>query len=575
MDNRLSKKSAGGGVNFALKKSKTGIPGFDEITAGGLPLCRPTLVCGSAGSGKTLFALEFLVNGILKFDEPGVFVSFEENEAELIENVASLGWDLKGLTEQGKLFIDHVHIERSEIEETGEFNLEGLFIRIEAAARAVGARRIGIDSIEALFSGFSSDSLLRAEIRRLFRWLKAKNLTAVITGEKGNQMLTRHGLEEYISDCVLFLDNRMQGQVATRRMRIIKYRGTSHGTNEYPFLLTERGFSVVPITALAMDYEVSTQRVSTGVERLDTMLGGSGCYRGSSVLVSGTAGTGKSSLGACFVSAACGRGEQAIYFSFEEAPKQIIRNMGSIGIDLQTPVDQGLLTFHSVRVTSFGLEMHLAGMLRMIDEVKPAVVVIDPISNLNSVAVLEDVKEMLARIIDYMKMQGITAVFTDLSHTGSSLEATEAGISSLMDTWILLRDIELNGERNRGMYVLKSRGMSHSNQIREFIISREGISLKDVYIGPGGVLTGTARVVQEAAETEEQILRQRKADSMRQELKRREKALQMRIQELQDAFAAEKEEIEQELAETQAKEKNLAYNKSALAAMRGRDKEER
>jgi circadian clock protein KaiC len=575
MDNSSVITIAGGGLNFALKKAQTGIPGFDEITAGGLPLHRPTLVCGSAGSGKTLFALEFLVNGILKFDEPGVFVSFEENETELIENVASLGWDLKGLTEQGKLFIDHVHIERSEIEETGEFNLEGLFIRIEAAARAVGARRIGIDSIEALFSGFSSDSLLRAEIRRLFRWLKEKNLTAVITGEKGNQMLTRHGLEEYISDCVLFLDNRMQGQVATRRMRIIKYRGTSHGTNEYPFLLTERGFSVVPITALAMDYEVSTQRVSTGIERLDTMLGGSGYYRGSSVLISGTAGTGKSSLGACFVSAACGRGEQAIYFSFEEAPKQIIRNMGSIGIDLQTPVDQGLLTFHSVRVTSFGLEMHLAGMLRMIDEIKPAVVVIDPISNLSSVAVLEDVKEMLARIIDYMKMLGITAVFTDLSHTGSSLEATEAGISSLMDTWILLRDIELNGERNRGMYVLKSRGMSHSNQIREFIISREGISLKDVYIGPGGVLTGTARVVQEAAEAEEQILRQRKANNMRQELKRREKALQMRIQELQDAFTAEKEEIEQELAETQAKEKNLAYNTSALAAMRGQDKEER
>ncbi len=580
MDNSLEVKSVrgrrgpGAGELFTLKKAQTGISGFDEITAGGLPLHRPTLVCGSAGSGKTLFALEFLVNGILKFDEPGVFISFEENETELIENVASLGWDLKGLTEQGKLFIDHVHIERSEIEETGEFNLEGLFIRIEAAVRAVGARRIGIDSIEALFSGFSSDSLLRAEIRRLFRWLKEKNLTAVITGEKGNQMLTRHGLEEYISDCVLFLDNRMQGQVATRRMRIIKYRGTSHGTNEYPFLLTERGFSVVPITALAMDYEVSTQRVSTGIERLDTMLGGSGYYRGSSVLISGTAGTGKSSLGACFVSAACGRGEQAIYFSFEEAPKQIIRNMGSIGIDLQTPVDQGLLTFHSVRVTSFGLEMHLAGMLRMIDEIKPAVVVIDPISNLSSVAVLEDVKEMLARIIDYMKMLGITAVFTDLSHTGSSLEATEAGISSLMDTWILLRDIELNGERNRGMYVLKSRGMSHSNQIREFIISRGGISLKDVYIGPGGVLTGTARVVQEAAEAEEQILRQRKANNMRQELKRREKALQMRIQELKDAFTAEKEEIEQELAETQAKEKNLAYNTSALASMRGQDKEE-
>jgi len=558
-------------TSMALKKCRTGISGFDEITGGGLPKGRPTLVCGGAGSGKTLFAMEFLLNGATQFNEPGIFISFEENERELTENVASLGWDLEALGREKKIFLDHVYIERSEIEETGEFNLEGLFIRIESALSAVNAKRIAVDSMEALFSGFSDEMTLRAEIRRLFRWLKEKGLTAVITGEQGKGSFTRHGLEEYISDCVVFLDNRMNDQVATRRIRVVKYRGTSHGANEYPFLITEKGFSVLPITSLNLDYPVSTERIPTGVERLDTMLGGQGFFRGSSILVSGTAGTGKSSLAARFAAAACNRGEQALYFSFEESPQQIMRNMGSIGIDLRPPAENGLLHFRSVRASSFGMEIHLSMMVKAINDLNPTVVAIDPISNLRSVGNEKEVKETLTRLIDYMKMKGITSFFTDLTFSGNALEKTENAISSLMDTWILLRDIELNGERNRGMYVLKSRGMAHSNQIREFLITDEGLQLVDAYIGHGGVLTGTSRINQEAVETAEEQLRQQKLERLRRDLKRRENAMESRMQEIKDAFQSEKEEIEHALAELEVSKTSLNQNIRKLTKMRGAD----
>ncbi len=558
-------------TSIALEKCRTGISGFDEITGGGVPKGRPTLVCGGAGSGKTLFAMEFLLNGATQFNEPGIFISFEENERELAENVASLGWDLEALSREKKIFLDHVYIERSEIEETGEFNLEGLFIRIESALSAVNAKRIAVDSMEALFSGFSDEMTLRAEIRRLFRWLKEKGLTAVITGEQGKGSFTRNGLEEYISDCVVFLDNRMNDQLATRRIRVVKYRGTSHGANEYPFLITEKGFSILPITSLNLDYPVSTERIPTGVERLDTMLGGQGFFRGSSILVSGTAGTGKSSLAARFAAAACNRGEQALYFSFEESPQQIMRNMGSIGIDLRSPAENGLLHFRSVRASSFGMEIHLSMMVKAINDINPTVVAIDPISNLSSVGDEKEVKETLTRLIDYMKVKGITSFFTDLTFGGNALEKTQNAISSLMDTWILLRDIELNGERNRGMYVLKSRGMAHSNQIREFLITDDGLQLVDAYIGPGGVLTGTSRINQEAVETAEEQLRQQKLERLRRDLKRRENAMESRMQEIKDAFQSEKEEIEHALAELDVSKTSLNQNIRKLTKMRGAD----
>lgn len=480
-----------------LQKSQTGIQGLDEITGGGLPKGRPTLICGNAGCGKTLMAMEFLVKGATLYNEPGVFVSFEESVQELTTNVASLGFDLQALHDRKLLRIDHVFIERSEIVETGEFDLEGLFIRLNYAIDSIGAKRVVLDTIESLFSGLPNPAILRAELRRLFRWLKEKGVTAIITGERGDNSLTRQGLEEYVSDCVIVLDHRVSEQTSTRRLRIVKYRGSTHGTNEYPFLIDETGFSVLPVTSVGLVHTVSVERIPSGVPRLDEMLGGKGYFRGSSVLVSGTAGTGKSSLAAHFTAAACKRGERVLYFALEESPAQIIRNMGSIGIDLGKWVKDGTLRFFANRPTFFGLESYLSMINREVKSFKPNIAIIDPISSFIVGSNELESKLMIMRLVDFLKMNQITAFMTNLSAGGSSLEHTRIDISSLIDTWLLLRDIELGGERTRGLYILKSRGMKHSNQIREFLLTDHGIELLDVYTGPDGVLTGSARRAQE------------------------------------------------------------------------------
>lgn len=550
-------------------KCPTGIQGLDEVTQGGLPKGRPTLVCGSAGSGKTLLAMEFLVHGALQYGEPGVFVSFEESDQELIQNVASLGWDLEQLIERKKMLLDHVYIERSEIEETGEYNLEGLFIRLNHAIDSIGARRVVLDTIAALFSGFADTAIIRAELRRLFRWLKDKGVTAIITGEPGEITLTRYGLEEYVSDCVIVLDHRLVEQVATRRLRVVKYRGSRHGTNEYPFLIDERGFSVLPITAIELEYEVSTERIPTGIPRLDAMMGGPGYYRGSSVLVSGTAGSGKTSVAAGFADAACRRGERCLFFAFEEAMSQIVRNMRSIGLDLEPWVQRDVLRFHAARPTLYGLEMHLVTMHRLIEEFKPQVVIVDPISNLISVGSGEEVKSMLSRLVDFLKANQITALFTDLTHAGDALERTAVAISSLMDTWLLLRDIEIGGERNRGLYVLKSRGMAHSNQIREFLLTDEGIDLIDAYLGPEGVLTGAARYEQVAREKADALAREQEIEQMQRQVERKRQVMEAQIAALRADFAAEEEELEKIIAQEQLREEVLLEGREAMGRMRG------
>ncbi len=460
-----------------LKKCPTGIRGIDEITDGGLPRARPTLICGSAGSGKTLMSMEFIVRGITQFNEPGVFMAFEENADELAVNVAALGMDVKELIRKKKMAIDHVHIERSEIEETGEYDLQGLFIRLGSMIDDIGAKRVVLDSIEALFAGLPNEAVLRAELRRLFRWLKQKKVTAIITGEKGDNHLTRHGLEEYVSDCVIFLDHRVTNHVATRRLRIIKYRGSKHGTNEYPTMIDESGLSVLPISSLALTYPVCTDRISTGVSEIDAMFGGLGYFRGSSVLISGTAGTGKSSMAAAFAESVCAKGEKCLYFSFEESPDQIVRNMKSIGFDLSKWVNKGLLKFHSTRPTLFGLEAHLVGIHKLVEEFSPNNVVIDPITNLTGIGETAEIKSMMTRVIDFLKNKQITAIFTSLTNAGSADEQSEVGISSLMDTWILLRNKETNGDRSRLLYILKSRGMAHSSQVRHFFLSNNGIHM--------------------------------------------------------------------------------------------------
>jgi circadian clock protein KaiC len=467
-----------------IPKCPTGIRGLDEITAGGLPRGRPTLVCGAAGCGKTLLAMEFIMRGARDLDEPGVFMAFEETGDELAANVASLGFDLPALIRRKKVAVDYVYLERSEIEETGEYDLEGLFVRLGSLIDAIGAKRVVLDTVEALFSGFSNEGILRAELRRLFRWLKSKGVTTIITAEQGENTLTRHGLEEYVSDCVIFLDHRVDNQVATRRVRIVKYRGSAHGTNEYPALIDEHGLSVLPISALGLTHKALTARVSTGIPQLDAMMSGKGYFKGSTVLVSGMAGTGKSSVAAAFADSICRQGGRCIYWASEESPNQIVRNMKSIGFDLSRHVRQGLLRLYSVRPTWFGLESHLVSLHKLVSEFQPEAVIIDPITNFAAVGNFAEIKAMLSRVIDFLKNEGITAFFTSLTEAGSAVKQPEVGISSLMDTWLLLSMVESASERYRVLYLLKSRGMAHSNQMREFVLSDRGIDLVDVHSGP-------------------------------------------------------------------------------------------
>jgi circadian clock protein KaiC len=561
-------------ANRSLAKTPTGVQGLDEITGGGLPRGRPTLVCGSAGCGKTLLAMEFLVRGATQFGEHGVFMAFEETSEELTQNVRSLGFDLDDLVKQKKLAIDFVRVERNEIEETGEYDLEGLFVRLNHAIDTVGAKRVVLDTIETLFGGLSNIGILRGELRRLFRWLKDKGVTAVITGESGDSTLTRHSLEEYVSDCVIHLDHRVADQVSTRRLRIVKYRGTTHGTNEYPFLIDEDGISVLPVTSLGLQHEVSAERVSSGVPRLDMMLGGEGYFRGSTVLISGTAGSGKTSLAAHFALAACQRGERCLYFAYEESPGQLLRNMRSIGIDLEPWVKKDLLQFHSSRAAIHGLEMHLATIHKLVREFQPRAVIMDPIDTLVTAGTRRDATVMLTRLIDFLKIEEITAHLTNLTSVGEAVGDTDMDISSLVDTWLLLRDLELGGERNRVINVLKSRGMSHSNQLREFLLTDRGVELQDVYLGAEGVLTGSARQAQEAGEKAVAMLRQQEVEGKQRERERRREALEARIVALQKEFEAEEEEATRLMAQVHASQEVLGKDREEMGRSRKSDANE-
>lgn len=552
-------------------KSRTSIQGLDEITDGGLPKSRATLVCGGAGCGKTLFGMEFLVHGATKYNERGVFISFEETERELTQNVASLGFDLDGLVERKKIKLVHIRVDQGEIQLDGEFDLVGLFVRIQDAIESIGAKRLVLDTIESLFSGMSDRQILRTELRRLLSWLKKKRVTTIITAERGEGALTRHGLEEYVSDCVILLDHRVDNQSSIRRLRIVKYRGSLHGTNEYPFLIDENGFSVLPVTSLGLNYSSSRERISTGIPRLDTMLSGKGYFRGSTVLVSGTAGTGKTSIASEFVDAACKRGERVLFFTFEESPSQLVRNMRSIGTNLQPWIKAGLLQFHATRPTQFGLESHLTTSIKAINQFDPKVVILDPINAFVAGENQVEVKGMLLRLVDYLKKKRITAFFTSLTSAGDNLESSDVYLSSLIDTWLLLRDIEIGGERNRGLYVLKSRGMAHSNQIREFTLTDHGIELLDVYVGADGVLTGSARLSQEAKDEAEQLVFQQEVLRRKLGLERKRKALDAQIHLLRSQFESEESEALKVIEIGRARIDRITRDKMRMAASRSGD----
>lgn len=550
-----------------LPKSPTGIGGLDDLTLGGLPTGRPTLLCGAAGCGKTLFAMTFLVNGVTKFGETGVFMSFEEREKDLATNVHSLGFDIDELIARKKLVIDYVRIERAEIEESGEYDLEGLFVRLGHAIDTIGAKRVVLDTVEALFSGLADTTILRAELRRLFGWLKDKGVTAIITAERGEGHLTRFGIEEYVSDCVILLDNRVQEQVVTRRLRVIKYRGSAHGTNEYPFLIDDAGISVLPITSAGLGHAIYDEAVPTGVKDLDAMLGIGGYFKGSSVLISGLAGTGKSTFGAAFAEAACKRGERCLYFAFEESPDQVVRNMRSVGINLQPHIKSGLLKFEAARPSLYGFEMHLARMHRDIEQFKPAAIIVDPISAFRGPST--EIHATLVRLADICKTRGITVVFTSLSAVDEQMNESERSVSSLMDTWISLRDIEADGERNRILYLLKSRGMSHSKQIREYELSDDGIHLTEPYLGPEGVLTGAARMAQEAREREAEHERLELTEQRTRQIARKRDALERQIAEMRAALDAEEDEVSKLIEHQNIRTASVASDRAAMARKRG------
>ncbi len=568
----MEKKHREGVPGRGLEKARTGIQGLDEVTDGGLPRGRTTLIVGGPGTGKTLMGIEFAIKGAAEYGEPAVIMAFEETGEELAANVRSLGYDLNKLVASKKLAVDHVRVERHEIEETGEYDLEGLFIRLNHAIESVGAKRVVLDTVESLFAGLPNSGILRAELRRLFRWLKDRGMTSVITAEAGNGHLTREGLEEYVSDCVILLDHRMDDQVPTRRIRVLKYRGSSHGTNEYPFLITDTGISVLPVTSLSYsESPASRERVSTGIPKLDAMLGGKGYYRGSMILVSGTAGTGKTSVAAKFVEAACARGERAVFLTFEESPSQVTRNMRSVGIDLDRWIKKGLLKFYAPRPTVYGLETHLVTMQRQVEAFAPAVVVVDPITNFTTVAARRDIRLMLMRFSTFLKNQGIAGLFTSLTPGGENLESTTVAISSLADTWIFLRDIEIGGERNRGIYVLKSRGMAHSNQIREFVISEKGIDLLNVYLGPSGVLTGSARATQEAEDRTQMRMRQQEIKRLEADVKRKRLEAEVQIARLRGELERDESELEQKLAYAQNGLRAQAEERQIMARSRRAD----
>ncbi len=555
-----------------LNKVPTGTDGLDEILAGGLPAGRPSLVCGAAGCGKTLLSMQFLVRGALRHNEPGVFIAFEEREEDLRANVASLGFDLQDLEDRKLLSIDHIDIDPSTIIENGDYDLSGLFLRLGLAIDSIGAKRVVIDTLETLFGGLSNYGIIRAELRRLFDWLKERNVTAIITAEKGDNALTRHGLEEYVSDCVISLDHRVVEQVSTRRLRVVKYRGSVHGTNEYPFLIDETGISVLPITSAGLEHDVSDERISTGIHGLDEMLGGQGYFKGSTILISGHAGCGKTSIATHFAQSMCAAGKKVVYFSFEESANQIIRNMGSIGTDLKTPFEQNQLRFVSARATAHGLEAHLATLHKHIREFNPDAVILDPASTFINAGDGLAAQQMLIRLIDYLKSRQVTALLTVLSDSGISEEKTNSEISSIVDTWLLLKVIELAGERNRGIYVLKSRGMNHSNQIREFKITDRGILLEDVYVGMGGVLTGSARVAQEAREQAEARKNRALLDQAKRKLETLKAEHHAQLAKLEMDFANDSAEIERSISQFELESEQLTGAQHAMAVSRGASK---
>jgi circadian clock protein KaiC len=554
----------------SLDKAASGLEGLDEITLGGLPRGRPTLVYGGPGCGKTLFGIQFLARGAAQHHEPGVFLAFEESIDDVKQNAQALGYDFRALIDQKLLALEHAVIDPAREIGHGEYDLDALFMRLARAVDSLSAKRLVLDSPEVLIRQDADKAAIKESSERLFRWLRNRGVTSIVTAAEGNGG-SRHGFEEYIADCVVRLDHRLDQQVSTRTLRVIKYRGSAHGTNEYPFLIDQSGIRVLPVTSIGLNHQVSTERVSTGVSRLDTMLGGAGFFRGTTVMLSGTPGSGKSSLAAHYTDAACRRGERVLAFTYEESPRQITRNMKSIGLDLERWESQGLLRFIAARPSMYGLEMHLAIMLGAIAEFDPQSVIIDPISNLVRAGREREAQTMVVRLIDALKTRGITTILTHPTSGLPSADHTDLAISSIIDTWMFVQNLQNGGERNRALYILKSRGMAHSSQIREFVITGEGIELIDVYTGPDGVLTGTARASREAQDKAATRGRQQEIEREKRRIGRRRKAVEAQIAALEAELEAEELDSSRLIEHAEAREGQLSQDREEIARRRSAD----
>jgi len=548
-------------LKLILKKTPSGINGFDEITDGGLPKNRPTIICGNTGSGKTVISMEFLVKGALKYNEPGVFMSFEETREELATNMESLHFDLDSLIKKRKIYIEYLEIDKSQNIEAGRYDLEGLFVRLQNAITSIGAKRVVLDSLDALFYGLNNNAI-RPEIKRLFKWLKEKEVTAIITSESDNGFSTKNGLEQYVADCVIALDNRTVNQTTTRRIKIVKMRGSVHGINEYPFSIDMNGISVLPLISQLANQSLSTVRISSGVKDLDGMLDGKGFFEGSSILVSGSAGTGKTSIAISLINATCIKKIRGLYCAFEESSSQITRNMLSIGLDIEPYIKSGVLKMYSSRPTIQNLELHLIAIQKIIEEFDPKIIVLDPITNLIAEGINTEIRQMLAHFVDFLKSKNITVLFTAaITLETVKSNPSDEGISAMVDTWILVRDIETNSERNRGIYILKSRGMNHSTQVREFVITDNGLSLLPIYISAGGILTGSAKLEHTLQKEEQNKLFKNEIKTRNSEIERKRKMMEENIALLKTNFESEVailNEIEIEgdlLAESKEKDK--------------------
>jgi circadian clock protein KaiC len=559
-----------------VKKVPTGIRGFDELCAGGLPEGRVTLVCGGAGTGKTIFGMEVLARGAREFAAPGLLVSFDESARELAEDVSAFDFGHEDLVARKLLAVEVVRVGNAEPTAPGGYDLDALLGRLERSIASIGAKRIVLDAVDVIFDLLAGARMLRTEFARLLRGLKALGATVIVTCERGSGTFSRYGLEEYLADCVIALDQRVQEQIATRRLRIVKYRGSLHAKDEVPFTIDEHGLNLAPIASVGLDHTAVDERISMGVPRLDTMLGGQGVFRGSTVLISGVSGAGKTSIAAHALVAACGRGERCSYFAFEESSHQIMRNMRSIGLDLERWVRAGVLEFHVARPTSYGLERHFTNIEREIERAAPRVVVIDPISGFDVVGTQKEVHGMLTRLVDCLKRRGITAFLTSLAYAPpGAIESTSMGLSSIVDTWLLVQIVEGSGERNRALYVLKSRGMAHSNQVREFVFTDQGVDLVDVYVGTRGVLTGTARLTQAAKEQEEVRAAREAVARQRRELALKQRVLQARIAALEAELEATSQEAVQARTEQEERAALLLEQRRSIASLRHADEDAR